>query len=167
MKTLKSICVSFVLISVILFAASSLSSCSGKDTAKENRIERSHDYSIYTELMKQYPLGSDYDDIMAYITTVDVIYSTTESDGKVSRIQLYGGQLFFTEDKKLNSVSSTEWQTPDGFGAGSSMSEVRGALGNGQEIENTANTTYVYNSESGRYTVKFNDEETVTHWILS
>ncbi len=117
--------------------------------------------------MKQYPLGSDYDDIMTYITTVDVIYSTTESDGKVSRIQLYGGQLFFTEDKKLNSVSSTEWQTPEGFGAGSSMSEVRGALGNGQEIENTANTTYVYNSESGRYTVKFNDEETVTHWILS
>lgn len=167
MKALKSICVSFIVVSVILFAASSLSSCVGREPAKENRVERSHDYSIYTELLKQYPLGSDYDDIMAYITTADVIYATDESDGGVFRVQLYGGQLFFTSDKKLHIVSSTEWQTPDGFGVGSNMSEVRGALGNGSEIENSPDEKYIYKTENGNYTVNFNDEGLVTHWILS
>ncbi|MBQ7958247.1 MAG: hypothetical protein IJ330_00825 [Oscillospiraceae bacterium] len=167
MKALKSICVSFIVVSVILFVASSLSSCVGREPAKENRVERSHDYSIYTELLKQHPLGSDYDDIMAYITTVDVIYATDESDGGVFRVQLYGGQLFFTSDKKLHIVSSTEWQTPDGFGVGSNMSEVRGALGNGTEIENSPDEKYIYKTENGNYTVNFNDEGLVTHWILS
>ncbi|MBP0958743.1 MAG: hypothetical protein J5992_01290 [Oscillospiraceae bacterium] len=167
MKALKSICVSFIVVSVILFVASSLSSCVGREPTKENRVERSHDYSIYTELLKQYPLGSDYDDIMAYITTVDVIYATDESDGGVFRVQLYGGQLFFTSDEKLHIVSSTEWQTPDGFGVGSNMSEVRGALGNGSEIENSPDEKYIYKTENGNYTVNFNDEGLVTHWILS
>ena len=88
MKIFKSICVSLLVISVILFAASSLSSCVGREPEKENRVERSHNYSIYTELLKQYPLGSDYDDIIAYITTVDVIYAVDESDGGVSRVVL-------------------------------------------------------------------------------
>lgn len=167
MKTLKSIGVSFLVITMILFIASSLSSCVGREPEKENRIERSHNYSIYTELLKQYPLGSDYDDIINYITTVDVIYAVDESDGGVSRVQLYGGQLFFTSDKKLNIVSSTEWQTPEGFGIGSSMSEVRGALGNGKEIENSPGEKYIYETENGNYTVNFDDEGLVSHWILS
>jgi len=167
MKAFKSICVSFLVISVILFAASSLSSCVGREPEKENRIERSHNYSIYTELLKQYPLGSDYDDIMEYITTVDVIYVTDESDGGVFRVQLYGGQLFFTSDKKLNIVSSTEWPTPEGFGIGSSMNDVRGALGNGTKIENSATEKYIYETENGNYTVNFDDEGLVSHWILS
>ncbi len=167
MKTLKSIGVSFLVITMILFIASSLSSCVDREPEKENRIERSHNYSIYTELLKQYPLGSDYDDIINYITTVDVIYAVDESDGGVSRVQLYGGQLFFTSDKKLNIVSSTEWQTPEGFGIGSSMSEVRGALGNGSEIENSPGEKYIYETENGNYTVNFDDEGLVSHWILS
>lgn len=167
MKTLKSICVSFLVISVILFVASSLSSCVGREPEKENRVERSHNYSIYTELLKQYPLGSDYDDIINYITTVDVIYAVDESDGGVSRVQLYGGQLFFTSDKKLHIVSSTEWQAPEGFGVGSNMGEVRGALGNGIEIENSPSEKYIYETENGNYTVNFNDEGLVSHWILS
>ena len=167
MKIFKSICVSLLVISVILFAASSLSSCVDREPEKENRITRSHDYSIYTELLKQYPLGSDYDDIINYITTVDVIYAVDESDGGVSRVQLYGGQLFFTSDKKLHIVSSTEWQTPEGFGVGSDMSEVRGALGNGKEIENSPGEKYIYETENGNYTVNFNDEGLVSHWILS
>lgn len=167
MKIFKSICVSLLVISVILFAASSLSSCVGREPEKENRVERSHNYSIYTELLKQYPLGSDYDDIIAYITTVDVIYAVDESDGGVSRVQLYGGQLFFTSDKKLHIVSSTEWQTPEGFGVGSDMSEVRGALGNGKEIENSPGEKYIYETENGNYTVNFDDEGLVSHWVLS
>ena len=166
-NTLKGIGVSFFVISVILFAASSLSSCAGKDSQQENRVSRSHDYSIYTELMRKYPLGSDFDDIMAYITEADVIYATDESDGGVFRVQLYGGQLFFTSDKKLNIVSSTEWQTPEGFGVGSDMSEVRGALGNGVEIENSASEKYIYKTENGKYTVNFDDEGLVDRWILS
>ena len=167
MKIFKSICVSLLVVSVILFAASSLSSCVGREPEKENRVERSHNYSIYTELLKQYPLGSDYDDIMTYITTVDVIYAVDESDGGVSRVQLYGGQLFFTSDKKLHIVSSTEWQTPEGFGVGSNMSEVRGALGNGTEIENSPSEKYIYETENGNYTVNFDDEGLVDRWILS
>jgi len=167
MKIFKSICVSLLVVSVILFAASSLSSCVGREPEKENRVERSHNYSIYTELLKQYPLGSDYDDIMTYITTVDVIYAVDESDGGVFRVQLYGGQLFFTSDKKLHIVSSTEWQTPEGFGVGSNMSEVRGALGNGTEIENSPSEKYIYETENGNYTVNFDDEGLVDRWILS
>ena len=167
MKIFKSICVSLLVVSVILFVASSLSSCVGREPEKESRVERSHNYSIYTELLKQYPLGSDYDDIMTYITAVDVIYAVDESDGGVFRVQLYGGQLFFTSDKKLHIVSSTEWQTPEGFGVGSDMSEVRGALGNGTEIENSPSEKYIYETENGNYTVNFDDEGLVDRWILS
>lgn len=168
MAVLKKCGVSLLIVSVILFAVSALSSCkSGGDKVEEGRISRSHNYSIYTEMLSVYPLGSDYDDIAAYLDEKDVIYTVSESDGAVSRIQLYGGQLFFTSDKKLNSVSSTEWQTPDGFGVGSSISEVRGAVGAEKKLENVAKATYVYKTESGRYTVTFNDEEYVTYWVLS
>lgn len=167
MKALKNIGVSLFVISVILIVASSLSSCVSREPEKEDRVSRSHNYSIYTELLKQYPLGSDYDDIMAYIIDADVVYAEDESDGGVFRIQLYGGQLFFTSDKKLNIVSSTEWQTPEGFGVGSNMSDVRGNLGNGTEIENSASEKYIYETENGNYTVNFDDEGIVSHWILS
>lgn len=156
-------------IAVVVFSLTMfiMSSCSSSGIKTESKQSRSKNYELYTEMLSKYPLGSNYNDIIAYLEEIGVYYTENTEEGKLPKIQLYGGQLFFTSDSKLNSVTSTHWTTTDGWGAGSTIDDITAVCGEGDKLEKFEQPTYVFTKDNVRYTVTFDEHFIVEHWTLS
>lgn len=167
MKNIKRLAVSVLIFMSLLCIVAALSSCRGSGPEKESLQSRSKKYELYTEMLEKYSIGAEYDDITAYLDEIEVAYTEKTQNSRVPQIQVYGGQLFFTSSRKLNSVTSTKWQTHDGWGVGSSLDDIEAVYGEGKKLENTKNPVYVYTTENEKYTVTFDEHFIVTHWTLS
>ncbi len=164
MKRLKR---GIIVCSVILLTLFMFASCSFTKDASDTALERSKDYTHYTEMLGKFPLGSDYNDITAYLDE-EKLYYTTATDN-LPRIQVFGGHLIFNADNELVSVFSTAWQHPDGWGTGSALDEVEAIYGKGSKLNDTQETTYIFKGKDGKtlITVVFDKHCVAEQWAIS
>lgn len=162
MRKLKRGIVVLVTITITLIM---LSSCRLGGEEKKSIYQNSKDYANYTVMLEKFPLGSQYNDIIAYLDEQNLFYSTNSDN--LPQIQVFGGQLFFDSQNRLHSLFSTAWMHPDGWGVGSALDEVQEIYGDGEKRDDTEKITYMFKSGNTTITVVFDEHFIVQQWAIS